>query len=73
MANKCGGILPGDTKDVMNYKPPYGPKNITDPQSPGLHGANFGITNGPDTAGSRGGEVGLGGKNRGNCGSQGRY
>jgi len=29
-------------KDVMNYKPPIGPKNIGDPKSPGLHGTNHG-------------------------------
>lgn len=38
----CGGVLPGETKDVMNYKPPVGPKNINDPKSPGLHGSNCG-------------------------------
>lgn len=72
----CGGVLPGYTKDVMNYSPPVGPKGINDPQSPGIHGANFGNQNGPNTAGSRGGSVGIqsgGGTNRGNSGSQGRY
>jgi len=39
---ECGGVLPGDTKDVMNYKPPVGPKTINDPKSPGLHGTNHG-------------------------------
>ena len=29
-------------RDVMNYKPPVGPSNINDPQSPGLHGTNHG-------------------------------
>lgn len=31
-----------DPKDVMNYKPPVGPKTINDPKSPGLHGTNHG-------------------------------
>lgn len=39
---ECGGVLPGDTKDVNNYQPPVGPKNINDPKSPGLHGTNHG-------------------------------
>jgi hypothetical protein len=69
----CGGVLPGETKDVNNYRPPQGPKNIMDPKSPGLHGANRGTTNGPDSAGGQGGSPGLGGKNHGNSGSQGRY
>lgn len=63
-------------KDVMNYSPPVGPKGINDPKGPGLHGSNQGNTNGPDSAGSRGGSVGIqsgGGKNHGNCGSQGSY
>lgn len=38
----CGGVEPGDQKDVMNYKPPVGPKGINDPHSPGLHGTNHG-------------------------------
>lgn len=29
-------------KDVMNYKPPQGPSNVGDPNSPGLHGTNHG-------------------------------
>jgi len=37
------------SKDVNNYQPPCGPKNINDPQSPGLHGKNHGIVNGPDS------------------------
>jgi hypothetical protein len=68
-----GGILPGDTKDVCCYSPPQGPKNINDPQSPGLHGKNYGTQNGPDNAARESGRPGLGGTNRGNCGSQGRY
>src|SRR5712671_5858160 len=40
-----GGILPGQTSDVNNYRPPQGPKSINDPKSPGIHGANSG-TNG---------------------------
>jgi len=38
----CGGVLPGETKDVNNYKPPVGPKGIGDSKSPGLHGTNHG-------------------------------
>jgi len=61
------------SKDVNNYQPPCGPKNINDPQSPGLHGKNHGIVNGPDSPGSESGRPGLGGVNNGCCGSQGRY
>jgi hypothetical protein len=68
----CGGVLPGDTKDVMNYKPPYGPKGITRGNAVGLGGKNQGITNGPDSAGGESGSPGLGGKVRPG-GSQGRY
>ena len=35
-----GGCL--EAKDVNNYKPPVGPKNVSDPKSPGLHGTNHG-------------------------------
>ena len=61
------------SKDVMNYAAPYGPKGINDPQGPGIHGANLGNTNGPDSAGSRTGTPIAGAKNNGNCGSQGKY
>ena len=37
-----GGCCEGRTIDVMNYKPPVGPKGIGDPKSPGLHGTNHG-------------------------------
>ena len=37
---KCGGVEMECVKDVNNYKPPVGPKNIADPKSPGLHGTN---------------------------------
>jgi hypothetical protein len=56
----------------MGYQPPYGPKGINDAQGPGIHGRNSGNANRP-TATSDGGKVGLGGVNRGNSGSQGRY
>ncbi len=69
----CGGVLPGDTKDVRNYQMPQGPKNIMDSKSPGLHGSNHGIQNGPDQGGSHSGSPGLGGTNHGCCGSQGKY
>jgi hypothetical protein len=68
-----GGILPGDTRDVNNYSPPQGPRNIDDPKSPGLHGENKGNTNGPDRGGSHSGSPGLHGVNHGCCGSQGKY
>lgn len=66
-----GGKL--TSKDVNNYCPPQGPKNIMDPKGPGLHGENKGITNGPDSGGRHSGSPGLGGVNNGNCGSQGKY
>jgi hypothetical protein len=69
----CGGVCPGETKDVMNYSPPQGPKNIMDPKSPGIHGVNHGIGNGCEYDGRASGSPGLGGKNHGNSGSQGRY
>lgn len=69
----CGGVLPGDTKDVRNYSPPVGPKGIMDPKSPGLHGSNHGTENGPDMGGSHSGSPGIGGSNHGCCGTQGRY
>lgn len=28
--------------DMMNYKPPVGPKGIGDAKSPGIHGTNHG-------------------------------
>lgn len=68
-----GGVMPGSTKDVMNYKPPTGPKNIGDPKSPGLHGVNHGTENGCDSDGRAGGSPGIGGTNHGCCGSQGKY
>ena len=68
-----GGVMPGQTKDVMNYCPPQGPKNIMDPKSPGLHGSNHGNENGPDMGGSHSGSPGIGGTNHGNSGSQGRH
>jgi hypothetical protein len=69
----CGGVLPGETKDVMNYKPPQGPKGIMDPKSPGLHGRNAGNINSSDSGGSHSGSPDLGGTNHGCCGSQGKY
>ena len=68
-----GGVMPGDTKDVRRYAEPQGPKGIMDPKSPGLHGSNHGIQNGPDQGGSHSGSPGIGGTNHGCCGSQGRY
>lgn len=66
-----GGVK--SARDVMNYKPPQGPKGIMDRPAPGLRGDKFGNTNGPDRAGKSSGSAGLGGDNCGKCGSQGRY
>jgi len=68
-ASNGGQMTP---KDVMNYKPPQGPRNIMDPKSPGLHGRNDGNVNRPQGAQSSG-SPGIGGTNHGCCGSQGRY
>src|SRR6266849_10755065 len=68
-----GGVMPGDTKDVRNYQPPMGPKNIMDPKSPGIHGMNHGIGNGCEYDTAKSGSPGLGGTNYGCCGSQGKY
>lgn len=60
-------------RDVMKYKPPQGPANITDPRGPGLHGDNYGNcgTQGPSGASAReSGKVGLGGDARRPQGSQ---
>lgn len=65
----CGGVLPGQQRDVMRYSPPQGPKNIMDAKSPGLHGMNHGNGQRPIAA-RPGGSVGLGGNNRGNDGTQ---
>lgn len=64
-AADCGGVLPGDVRDVMNYSPPTGPTNILDSQGPGLHGKNHGCGQVMRSA-SRGGQPGLGGNNYGN-------
>ena len=69
---ECGGVLPGNTKDVMNYKPPQGPKGIMNPQSPGLHDDVPGNTNRPIEGHTHSGSPGLGGTIR-RGGSQGRY
>jgi hypothetical protein len=58
-------------RDVRNYSPPQGPKNILDGNGPGLHGDNYG--NGQQPAGSQSsGMPGLGGDNCGVCGTQGK-
>ena len=63
-----GGRMP--VRDVMNYSPPQGPKNINDPKGPGLHGHNCGITNRPTGSDGAAGSPGLHGTNRGNKGTQ---
>ena len=69
----CGGVLPGETKDVMNYKPPQGPTNIMDPKSPGLHGVNSGTGDNASRAQSPSGTPKTPGTNICPGGSQGRY
>jgi hypothetical protein len=60
-------------KDVMNYSPPQGPKGIMQPQTPGLHGTNSGVTNQPTSLQRPANSSGIGGINHGCCGSQGKY
>ena len=42
ISNKKGGMTIADKRDVNNYSPPMGPKNIKDGNGPGLHGDNYG-------------------------------
>ncbi len=70
--DKCGGVLPGETVDVHNYQKPRGPTSIGNAKSPGLHGTNHGVTNGPDNSASHIGRPGLGGKVH-SSGSQGKH
>ena len=65
-----GGVK--SAHDVHAYKPPMGPTNINDKQSPGLHGNNYGHTNGPDHSSKEAGRTGLHGEVH-HCGSQGRH
>jgi hypothetical protein len=65
-----GGAL--RSKDVMNYKPPYGPRGIMDGNSVGLHGSNSGNANKPTQVTESSTPI-AGAINRGNCGSQGCY
>ena len=65
-----GGVT--SARDVRAYQPPMGPTSINNPQSPGLHGDNYGITNGPDRPSREGGKIGLHGEVH-HCGSQGRH
>ena len=63
-----------DQRDVMNYKPPQGPKNINDPKSPSIHGKNFDYCGSQERDSLRSqssGSPGLGGLND-RC-SQGKY
>jgi hypothetical protein len=64
-------------RDVMNYKPPMGPKNVDDPRGVGLHGpapSHCG-TQGPEPGpkGGSSGSPGIGGDNLGCCGTQGKH
>ena len=69
----CGGVCEGETKDVMNYSPPVGPKGIMSNERPGLGGSNHGNDQRQNSGGSHSGSPGIGGTNHGCCGSQGRY
>lgn len=63
-----------DQKDVMNYKPPQGPRNITESKSPGLHGRNFDYCGSQERDSLRSessGSPGLGGET--DCCTQGRH
>jgi hypothetical protein len=65
---RATGGGPTTARDVMNYKPPTGPRNILDPKNPGLHGTNYGNcgTQGPYGGPSgESGRSGLGGDNSG--------
>jgi len=53
-----GGVK--TARDVMNYQPPWGPKGIMDPESPGIHGNNHGNARCP-VADRGGGGPGIGG------------
>lgn len=55
----------------LAYSPPKGPTNQMQ-RGPGLHGDNYGCTNGPDSAGATSGSKGLKGKIH-SGGSQGRH
>ena len=72
----CGGVLPGDERDVRQYKPPMGPTNIGDAKGPGLHGDNCGNSGSQGYYGNRdkqtSGSPGLHGESKGTSGSQGR-
>lgn len=67
-----GGIE--SSKDVNNYQPPKGPRNITETKSPGLHGNNFDYCGSQEQASLKSessGKPGLGGKT--DCCVQGRH
>lgn len=72
MPKLCGGVLPGETMDVMNYKAPQGPKGINDPQGPGLHDDRPGTTNRPMEGHRHSGSPGIGGTVH-HCGTQGKH
>lgn len=63
-------------RDVMGYRPPQGPRNISDSPGVGLHGDNCGKqgSQGPYSENKQtSGSVGLRGENKGCCGTQGKY
>jgi hypothetical protein len=63
-------------RDVMNYCPPKGPRNIDDPRGVGLHGDNCGKqgSQGPYSESKQSsGMVGLKGDAVRCCGTQGKH
>jgi hypothetical protein len=64
------------SRDVMGYQPPTGPIGIMGHNRPGLGGPNSNVgTQGQRFGPSDGarGSAGLGGRNLGNCGTQGSH
>lgn len=74
MGNTSNGGKPM-VRDVMNYSPPMGPRNINDAKGPGLHGVNYGNCGtqcGQGGYAQSSGRPGLGGERMPNGGAQGR-
>lgn len=67
---ECGGVLPGDQRDVRNYSPPQGPRNIMNTGVGLRGGTNHGNGQRPIAPGGHSGRAGLGGMNKGNDGTQ---
>jgi hypothetical protein len=62
----CGGVLPGDERDVNKYRAPTGPTNIDDRKGPGLHGTMVGNAGTQGTYGKcqTSGSPGIGGERK---------